>query len=143
MDASWLAKYPKAAALLQGADDELLYAPQSASGPDDGPETPPEVLAAAQSLEDVARQLCDLIDAEDRDQERRAATGRRAPIGVMAADYDAGATFHHDLPAPPLAPAILPTRAELRTIEVCTTFWPMPVCTCGAWRLVWHGGPRP
>lgn len=37
MDASWLDKYPKAAAMLQGDDDVLLYEPQSSSGPEEPP----------------------------------------------------------------------------------------------------------
>ena len=32
MNADWLAKYPKAAAMLQGDDDVLLYEPQSCRG---------------------------------------------------------------------------------------------------------------
>lgn len=32
MDKSWLDRYPKAAAMLQGDDDVLLYAPQSCRG---------------------------------------------------------------------------------------------------------------
>jgi hypothetical protein len=34
MNADWLAKYPRAAAMLQGDDDVLLYEPQSCSGLD-------------------------------------------------------------------------------------------------------------
>ena len=32
MEASWLDNYPRAAAMLQGDDDVLLYAPQSCIG---------------------------------------------------------------------------------------------------------------
>ncbi len=34
MDKNWLAKYPRAAALLQRDDDEILYTPQSCRGLD-------------------------------------------------------------------------------------------------------------
>ncbi len=37
MDKSWLDRYPKAAAMLQGDDDVMDYAPQSARGLEDGP----------------------------------------------------------------------------------------------------------
>jgi len=44
MTKSWLDKYPRAAAMLQGDDDVLLYEPQSCRGLD--PE-PPEALERA------------------------------------------------------------------------------------------------
>lgn len=62
MDKSWLDRYPKAAAMLQGDDDVLLYEPRSCRGleapdaldpsgaaalPDD---VPPGALAAAQAM---------------------------------------------------------------------------------------------
>jgi len=70
MEASWLDNYPRAAAMLQGDDDVLLYAPQSCQGleapdaldpsgaaalPDD---VPPGAVAAA--VQAMARR----IDAE-------------------------------------------------------------------------------
>ena len=45
MDASWLSQYPRAAALLQGADEVLDYAPQSSAGLEE-----PEALDEAAAL---------------------------------------------------------------------------------------------
>ena len=59
MDASWLQKYPKAAAMLQGDDDVLLYEPQSCSGLD--PERP-------EALELDWEALALDLDAEELDR---------------------------------------------------------------------------
>ncbi len=40
MNAEWLQKYPRAAAMLQGDDDVLDYAPQSFRGLDEEPPLP-------------------------------------------------------------------------------------------------------
>ncbi len=50
MNADWLARYPRAAAMLQGDDDVLLYAPQSFRGLD---EEPPLPAAQPQPQDDV------------------------------------------------------------------------------------------
>lgn len=41
MTKSWLDRYPKAAAMLQRDDDEILYAPQSCRGLEGPPPVPP------------------------------------------------------------------------------------------------------
>lgn len=47
MDKSWLDRYPKAAAMLQGDDDVLLYEPQSCRGLEDPLDAAQVLMGAA------------------------------------------------------------------------------------------------
>lgn len=51
MDASWLDKYPGAAALLQGDDDVLDYTPDEAPLPDWTPEQPACRISTVYSID--------------------------------------------------------------------------------------------
>ena len=95
MDPTWLDHYPRAAAMLQGDDDVLLYDPRETAAPPVAPgmfgPVPVEVREAVASLEAVAAALCDWIDTEtERLTRRRDALLRELQALDEREDLDCG-----------------------------------------------------
>lgn len=127
MDASWLTKYPRAAAMLQRDDDRLEYAPDGC---------PPLTIgdAADTPAADVTVEADPFfahgVPPWDETQ------------GVTTVPMSYGPRYRHHIPCR-LTIIMDPAAVIDVSMPVCTTDWPALVCACGAWRLRWERDRRP